>query len=217
MDVGLIQPDPLNCDLRRTARAYARLHDDFPSRVAEEARKLSDWGADLLIADIPYLSIAAAARAGIDSIAIASLSWDRVISAYFDLKQKAAGRWYADSLSAYAETSLALLPEPALAGDCFRHKRPIPPIAVAGNHLPELRTRLGIAPDDQRSLVVCSLGGISAARLPLKPMQQDQRFHWLVNINPVPLGDHIHRLSVVGDLRYRDIIASCDGLVSKPG
>ncbi len=216
-DIGLIQPNPLNCDLERTAVAYDHLHDGFVTRVKAEAQNLRDWGADLVIADIPYLSIAAAASAGIDSIGIASLSWDKVISAYFDLNQQAPRRWYADTLSAYAETSLALLPEPALAGDCFQHKRPIPPIAIRGKFLPELRPRLGIAKDDQRPLVICSLGGIAATSLPLKQMYQDQRFHWLINVNHVPPGENMHRLASVSDLRYQDILASAEGLVSKPG
>ena len=87
-DIGLIQPNPLHCDLEQTAIAYAELHTDFKDKVNTEGRNLTDWGTDILVADIPYLSIAAAAEAGIESIAIASLSWDRVLASYYDLNDK---------------------------------------------------------------------------------------------------------------------------------
>ena len=216
-DIGLIQPDPLQCDLEQTAIAYAGLHANFRDKVNTEGRNLADWGTDILVADIPYLSIAAAAVAGIESIAIASLSWDRVLASYYDLDAKGPKSWQADILSAYAETSMALLPEPALPGDCFPSTRPIPPIAISGNPLPQLRGLLLIADDDQRPLIVCSLGGISANNLPLIQMQQDPRFHWLINAEQIPSGDHMHSMASVNDLRYQDILASADGLVSKPG
>ena len=60
-DVGLIQPDPLTCDLEPTAQAYDRLHENFSQKIKAESRNLLHWGADIVIADIPYLSIAAAA------------------------------------------------------------------------------------------------------------------------------------------------------------
>ncbi len=216
-DIGLIQPDPLQCDLRQTAIAYAELHANFKGKVNAESRNLADWGADIVVADIPYLVIAAAAKAGIESIAIASLSWDRVVASYFDLNEPGPQAWQADILSAYADTSLALLPEPALSGDCFSRTRPIPPIAISGTPLPQLRERLQITDTDQRPLILCSLGGISANNLPTRQMLQDQRFHWLVNAEQLPLADHIHKLTSLDDLRYQDVLASADGLVSKPG
>ncbi len=216
-DIGLIQPDPLSCDIRQTAEAYQQLHQDFAQKVRTQGQDLAHWGADILIADIPYLSVAAAADAGIASIAIASLSWDSVLASYFDLNDQAPRRWYADMRSAYAETSLALLPEPALPGDCFTHTRPIPPLAISGRRLPSLRNLLGIADHDQRPLILCSLGGISAGNLPLLQMQQDQRFHWLVNAEQLVPAANLHSLATLGDQRYQDILASVDGLVSKPG
>ena len=217
MDIGLIQKDPITPDLDATYRAYAALHNNFTERVANEAERLKDWHPDLVISDIPYLPLAAASRAGIPSISLASLTWDYIIEAYFNLNESAPAKWHADARASYGETTLALLPTPAMSGDCFPNKRVIPPITVLGKRQSAFRSALSIKDNDNRPLILCSLGGIPGAKLPISVMAKETDFHWLVNGCYFRASENIHSLDDCKNWQYKDVIASVDGLIGKPG
>ena len=217
MDIGLIQKDPITADLHATYRAYTALHKNFNERVAGEAKKIKDWHPDLVISDIPYLPLAAASRAEIPSISLASLSWDYIIEAYFNLNESEPAKWHADARASYAETTLALLPAPAMSGDCFPNKRDIPPIAMLGERQSAFRSALSIKDSDIRPLILCSLGGIPGAKLPISIMTKSSDFHWLVNDSDYPASENVHNLDDCKNWQYKDVIASVDGLIGKPG
>ncbi len=218
-DVGLVQPDPLTVDLAATRHALAALHDNWEQRLALERRTLRDWSPDLLLADIPYLPIAAASHENIPSAAIASLSWDHVLAAYLPLSEPTVHHWWSTMRAAYRLTDLALLPEPAIDGGTFPNPVHIAPITRRGrNRRQELRKSLRLADDDHRPLILVSLGGIPSNSIPTERLCQEPRFHWLLN---VPLPDlhpgHLHDVDEFPHWPFADLIASADAIVSKPG
>lgn len=217
MDIGLIQPDPLHVDITASYRAYAAFHDGFHERVEQHALSLKNWGADLVLSDISYLALAAAERAEIDGIGLASLSWDHIVRAYFDINDESVQQWYRQTCKAYASATLALLPEPALPNDCFKQVQPIPPVFIAGAKDKTIRKALGIKANDTRPLVFCSLGGITSTKIPIDAMLAQRDFHWLVNQGYAAQGDHMHGLESLAHWPYRNIIASVDAVISKPG
>ena len=77
-DSGLAQIDSLRIDERETARRAVRFYDNFDERVAAEATWLQKQGASVVVADVPPLACAAAARADIPSIVLANFTWDWV-------------------------------------------------------------------------------------------------------------------------------------------
>src|SRR5512141_2071238 len=74
-DVGLVQKDALEIDEPGTVAAWRAFTRDWDARVAREARWLTDEGAGLVLGDIPPLAFAAAARAGVSSVALGTFSW----------------------------------------------------------------------------------------------------------------------------------------------
>ena len=56
--------------------------DGFDEAVTSEVALLRQVEADLVVADIPPLGIAAATAAGIPSIALGNFTWDWIYSAY---------------------------------------------------------------------------------------------------------------------------------------
>ncbi|MFK8029503.1 MAG: hypothetical protein AB8G18_04645 [Gammaproteobacteria bacterium] len=216
-DVGLIQPDPINVDLPATYAEYSRFHNQFERSVKTESEELKKWSADMVISDISYRSLAAAANASITSIAIASLSWDHIVKRYFDLTQTEPAIWYQQMCEAYAQTTLALLPEPALAPYHFEHSRHIPPLLLKGHAICDFRPALGIQPDDERPIVFCSLGGIPASQLPLSAMEKEDAYHWLINFDQGRSANNMHFLHEINNWPYRDIMASVNAVVGKPG
>ncbi len=217
MDIGLIQKDPITPNLEATYRAYKALHDNYSERVTLESKEFKNWQPDLVISDIPYLPIAAASRAGIASIALASLTWDNIISRYFKLHNSYPKKWYTEARSSYGETDLALLPSPAMNGDCFNNIKKIPPIAILGKRQSNFRSTLNINTKDDRPLILCSFGGISGAKLPLSILRKEIDFHWLINIPEASTSENIHNLETCINWPFKDIIASVDAVISKPG
>jgi hypothetical protein len=217
LDVGLIQKGPLTPDIQQSRSAYRKLHHNYKEQVREEGEKLKQIAPDLLISDIPYLPIAAAEQAGVPSVALASLTWDYIIKSYFGIDHPESRQWYEEAQASYAKATLALLPTPAMHGDCFLNKITIPPIAVLGVRQPELRKELGIKETDVRPLILCSLGGITGAYLPIKAMEYAIEFHWLINAMHLPEQENIHSLSHCDHYLYKEIISSVDAVVGKPG
>ena len=62
-DFGLIMNSALDIDLEASAAAYAELHRNWQQRVDAEARRLESLVPDLVLADVPYLTLAAARQA----------------------------------------------------------------------------------------------------------------------------------------------------------
>jgi L-arabinokinase len=90
-DVGMTQTDSLTMDIGDTARRAAAFYGDFERRADEEAAGLRSAGADLVLGDIPPLAHAAAARAGIPSIAIGNFTWDWIYEGYATFLNDAPG------------------------------------------------------------------------------------------------------------------------------
>ncbi|MEO5353338.1 MAG: hypothetical protein H7835_09040 [Magnetococcus sp. XQGC-1] len=219
-DVGLIQPDPMQVDLEATAVGLRLLHAHWSYHLAEEKKFLAEWQPDLLLANVPYLPIAAAAELGIPTLAIASLSWDAVLAAYFSRSDPEVEEWWQTMRQAYALTTLALLPTPAILDNLpFPQVERIAPLTPPGHRRREaLRQSLGLAKEDERPLILVSLGGIPARHLPVHVLAQEERVHWLLD---VPLPDHPGHLhstpALLPHYSFADLSASVDGVVSKPG
>ena len=220
-DVGLVQPDPLTVDLQATSLALNDLHDNWSTRFAKEREAMAAFKPDLLLADIPYLPIAVAADLAIPSIGIASLSWDHVVAAYYSLAIPLHRQWWQQMRDAYGLTTLGLLPDPAIEQDTFPVSKKIPPIAIpAQADRAGLRQDLHIAKDDNRPIVLVSLGGIPATSLPIAVLAADDRWHWISDI-PLPANlrqtKHMHYLGGLPNWTFRNLSASVDAIVSKPG
>ena len=218
MDVGLVQPDPLNVDMSSSLEAYAIFHQHFDENIKTESLKLKNWGADIVFSNISYLALAAASSAAIPGIALASLTWDHIVKAYFDLNAPEVHAWYQQIQEAYRQSTLALLPEPALVGKSFEQVKHIAPVYIPGQRNSIIRDELGLKTDDNRALVLCTLGGIASAQIPAEAMLKQKDFHWIVDMDrTLPSADHMHTLAQLAHWPYRDVIASVDAVIGKPG
>ena len=203
-DTGVVQANSLSMDEDETARQAARFFDGFERRTAIEAEMLRGIGADLVVGDIPPLAFAAAAAAGVPSLAIGNFTWDWIYGGYpaFD---RLAPAVIPAIRRAYASATRALrLPlhggfEPMAAVTLD-----IPFIArTSTKGRAETRRLLGLA--GNRPIVLPSFGG-HGATLPLETLRQSDRFTILGPFNEPP-----------GGLHYQDLVAAADIVVSKPG
>jgi len=81
-DTGVAQLDSLRLDAVETIRRAAAFHRTLGARAADEARALAASGTRLVVGDIPPLAFAAAAEAGVPSVAIANFTWDWIYEGY---------------------------------------------------------------------------------------------------------------------------------------
>ena len=88
-DPGLAQFDSLRIDETETVLRARRFYDGFDERVAAEAAWLRTIGARLVVADVPPLACAAAARAGVPSIVLGNFTWDWIYRGFDDFERVA--------------------------------------------------------------------------------------------------------------------------------
>jgi L-arabinokinase len=207
-DPGLVQRDALVIDEPASAAAVAAFDADLDARAEREAAFLRAAGARLVLADVPPLAFEAARRAGVPALALGNFSWDwiwRHLAEREPALAPAADR----AARAYggAEAILAL----PFAGDLSAFRRRVEVGLVARvPHVPrdEVRRRLGL---DGRPAVLVSFGGVGLPGLARAALERDRGLQFVL-----PEDADVDRLRALG-LRYPDLVAACDVVLTKPG
>ena len=164
-DTGAIQRGALDIDVPATIRDAAEFHADpaADARIDEEVRALKAVGARLVVGDVPPLAFAAAARAGVRSIAISNFTWDWIYEGYGE--ELAHAPWLIDRLrSWYAQADEAWLLPMAGGFEGMNKTAALPFVARHARHArADVRARLGLPADEP--LMLISFGGYGANEL----------------------------------------------------
>jgi len=212
-DVGLVMASALDVLVEPTLAAYRAFHDNWPERVRIEAERLDALGVDAVLADVPYLTCAAGARAGVPTLALCSLNWADIFQHYCG-GLPGAERIRAEILAAYNAADGFLQPAPAMAMPMLGNTQRIGPLGRIGHgERDRLAGRLGLGANTR--LVMVSLGGLPM-RLPLEDWPVDPQLHFIV---PASCGVHRADMTALDDLglSYLDAMCSCDALLTKLG
>ena len=201
-DVGMAQADSLTIDLADTAARAALFYRDFDRRADREAAWLETANVRLVLGDIPPLAHAAAARAGLPSLAIGNFTWDWIYAGYPTFEQNAPGVIQAIR-DAYALCTRALrLPMHGGFG-AMPDVLDIPMIARRSTaDRRTVRQAMNI-PDDRLFVLVSFSGGLD---IPLERIAVDERLTILSPPAALP-----------PPLEYQDLVAAADVVISKPG
>jgi len=219
-DVGLVQRDALVIDEAGTVAAWRSFMDGWDARVAAEAAWLREAGARLVLGDIPPLAFAAAAEAGVASVALGNFSWDWIY-AHLAAREPALVEAAARAGEAYARAELLLrLP---FAGDlsAFRRVEDVPLVArKPAVARAEARARLGL---DARPAALLSFGGLGLPGLQPAGFGALTGYQVLLTGQPV-VGSapaNVRRLDgpalLDAGLEYPDLVGAVDVVVTKPG
>ena len=224
-DSGLAQIDSLRIDERETIRRAIRFYDNFDERVAAEATWLRKNGVSLVVADVPPLACAAADRADIPSVVLANFTWDWVYRAIDHFDRDAPGV-LALIEQAYATATHTLrLPLHGGFAPMGSGVRDIPFVARRSTRSRgTTRTALGL--DDSRPMVLASFGG-HGVRIPFAEVSRENRLLVLLTDFEAESNADAAQLPNVRcfsprdlaekQLRYEDLVAAADVVVSKPG
>ena len=212
-DFGMRMHSALAVDLARSAADYVAFHATWERRVTDAAALLEKIAPDLLLVNVPYLALAAAARIGLPSVALCSLNWSLVYEHYF-AERPEAGEILHCMHAAYDSAELFLCPEPSMPMPELHNVRGIGPLARLGREQRVLvHERLGIGGD--RPVVVVAPGGIPF-RLSLQHWSALPGVTWVVPDDWDDGRAHVHRVGALG-LQFTDLLASADAVLGKLG
>lgn len=212
-DFGLCMHSALEVDRAASIERYRSLHTDWTASVERETRILAALEPDYLLADVPYLSLAAAERLGVPAFALCSLNWADVFEHYFGELPEA--RRYIDQMrAAYNSAALFIRPAPAMPMDWLDNAVSVDAIARAGRPQPDrLRELLGL--DAPGRVILSAFGGIDV-RPPVESWSRAPGDVWLVPDSWPVAGPGLFPVGAV-PMPFVDLLASVDGVLGKCG
>lgn len=191
---------------------YESLFAAWDEVVDEEVARLRALKPDLVLANVPFISLSAAKALGIPAVAISPLNWADIYRAYCGQRPN-GGVIHAKILAAYQSATVFLQPMPSMPMDNLPNRRRIGPVARLG-HL-QRETLAGLFPREvNERLVLVSFGGIRGRHEFRLPRISGVR--WLVPNDYASARSDITQRSATG-MPFIDLLASSDIVVTKPG
>ncbi len=214
LDVGVIQRDSIRLDSAATLAAYARLLKQQPHVVEEEATILRRDGVNLVVADIPPAAFLIAQRAGLPGIGISNFSWDWIYADYIRALPEHSPI-LAQIREAYGRADLFLRLPFHGPCDAFNIIRDIPMIARrARRSREEVRRSLGL--EESRPVVLLSFGGFEIQGIDFDHVEALGEYCFLTTQAPPRPLRNVRQVNLDG-LRYEDLVAQADAVITKPG
>lgn len=212
-DFGMTMSNAVDVMAEQSAADYRDFHADWDAKVLRAAQAMRALSPDLLLANIPYLSLAAARLASVRAVAMCSLNWADIYSHYC-VGDAPSQNVYAQMLAAYNSAECFLQPQPSMPMPEFSNARQINPIAKTGcNQRALIEKTLSFASPEKWVLV--AMGGMEF-RLPMEVWPRIPGVRWFV---PAVWGidrDDVSAFESLG-LPFSDVLASCDAVLTKPG
>jgi len=219
-DTGAVQRDSLHLDVDETLRQAETFMADWPRHVTRETQWLRSVGASLVMADIPPLGLAAAAGAGLPSIAFGNFTWDWIY------RHWPGGASLADRLGTIYATAELALRLPLCAGfETTPTVVDVPLVArVSQRHPDEVRRLMGWPL--QERLALASFGGFGQQGFDTQALASlGPGLRIILPLDAVPSAAAVDGALLLLDesvmsshgLRYEDLVCAVDVVVSKPG
>ncbi|MDZ8120454.1 hypothetical protein [Pontiella agarivorans] len=213
-DVGLIQNDSIQVDLEASIQALTELYSREEELIQQERRFLRDENISTVVADIPAIPLAAAQQEQLPNIGCSNFGWNWIYSEFAEIDK----RWqvFVDKFAqVYSRTDLLLRQPFSEPMDAFPKKIDLPLLAKPGT--PQ-RNRIARAAgaDPAKPWVLLSFTSLNLDLPALKKISHLRRCE-IFTVEPLdwsPAGIHCLTRDLV---RFADIVASVDVVVTKPG
>lgn len=214
-DVGCIQDGPLSIDVEATWREHQRFHATWKDRLQIEQAAMRRARPNVVLADTPYLALAAGHAASIPAVALVSFTWDVILSQFTAPDDVSHDSLLTSIRASYAQADLAMKITPAPAMEHFRRLVTIGPIAEpASPARDELSRVLALAPGERTVLV--GFGGIQLRSLPFAHLERLAGYRFLFD-GPIPSGSRRFVSTQALPFSFKTLMASVDVIMSKPG
>jgi hypothetical protein len=133
LDFGMKMSNAVDVEVESSAAAYREFHADWEVKVQQAAQQVRALRPDLLLANVPYLSLAAARVAGVRAVAMCCLNWADIYGHYCNSDAGSAAI-HAQMLAAYNSAEVFLKVQPAMDMPEILNARSIGPIAQVGRN-----------------------------------------------------------------------------------
>jgi hypothetical protein len=214
-DIGCIQDGPLTIDVEATWREHERFHAAWNDRLQQEVTAMKAARPDVILADTPYLALAAGKSAAIPTVALASFTWDLILSDFVAPPSIDKEELLHSIRQSYAQADLALRIMPAPKLDVFKQIDDINPIAEpAAPARSKLATVLDLSPGERTVLV--GFGGIPMTSLPFANLEQLTGYRFLFD-GPIEPGSTRFVSTHSLPFSFKTLMASVDIIMTKPG
>lgn len=211
-DFGMRMRSASSVDLEASRAAYAALHAGFERLAAREAERLGAARPDLVLANVPYITLAGAARAGIRAVALSSLNWADILRHYLGRDPETDAVWR-QMRESYESAEVFLRVTPAMEMPSLGNVRDIGPVIGPGR---DRRAELAEWTDGgRRRLGLVAFGGIDHD-LPMGRWPRLEGWIWATTLDCPPERPDIVPWRRFG-LSFNDLAASVDVVVTKPG
>lgn len=209
-DFGLCMQNAMDVDVPESIKRYQVFHAHWDHALAEYAQKITRIKADLILANISYLALAAAQRAQVPALAMCSLNWFDIVTPYASTSSTFT-EIQRQMLAAYNSAAVFLRLTPGMPMPHIQHLTAIGPIATQGKKNRDLlHTKLGIASSQQ--LILVAMGGLP---MPLpKTWPELPGYHWIVPREASLQREDMACLESI-DMPFSDVLASCDCVLTK--
>jgi hypothetical protein len=216
-DFGILMNSSLSADLAKTAVAYQTLHENFPKAIEEEKQKLLSYKPDLILANIPYLTIAAAKQANIPVIAYCSLNWAEIFKSYFKDQFPDANKIYREMSDAYNLADCFVRPAPSMAMPSLTNVRHIGPVAKISKNAESCRATINqqFSLSGNDKLVIISPGGV-ATPVPVNDWPVLPGVIWVTAWPYESQRQDVLSIDQL-DVSFNDLLACSDAVITKPG
>jgi L-arabinokinase len=214
LDIGVVQHDGLELDVDATRCRWREFARDFEARAREEAQLLREASVDVVVGDIPPLAFAAAARAGVPSLAVTNFTWDWIYAIWPDFEDIVA-----NVRTGYAcADRLLRLPLHATDADAFSAFKSIEDVPLIARRASRSRedVRRAFGWTTSQMLVLLSFGGFDVRGLDLSRLAAWPEYTFVLLQAEAPLPANVVALNeTLPD--YVSLLAACDAVVTKPG
>lgn len=133
LDFGMQMSNAVDVEIEKSTAAYRAFHANWDAKVQQAAEQMRALQPDLLLANVPYLSLAAADVAGVRAAAMCCLNWADIYRHYCKRDADSAAI-HAQMLAAYNGAECFLKVQPAMPMPDLRNARSISPIAQVGRN-----------------------------------------------------------------------------------
>jgi hypothetical protein len=220
-DTGVVQIDSLHLDAGATIRRAAAFYGQLSAHVERESALLRRHDAALVISDAPPLGCAAAAAAGVTAVVLSNFTWDWIYEAYAEQLASAPG--LIDVIrEAYRHAGSAWRLPLHGGFSTFEQIVDVPFIARHATYArDEVRRRLRLPLDTP--LALSSFGGYGVRDLDLTRLDCLDLCgvvitgHRAPEALPAGVWFVDERAMYEAGLRYEDLVAAVDVVVTKPG
>ena len=200
-------------DVPVSRQVYREFHRDWEQGYQDDIDLLGQVSPDLVLADIPYRILSAAAHCGIPAVGLCSLNWAAIYAAYCE--DGSEDRCILEQMkNGYRAADLFLVPTPSIPMPDLDNVVTTGPIALQGcRQQAALMERCAV--DRGARAVLVALGGITTP-LPVDNWPTTEGVIWIFTDAVQSHRDDLINFNTL-EMPFIEVLASVDVVLTKPG